>query len=151
MSHIYERAHRVLVWLVESPHPNWILDSAQFQWDLDWALREADKDWPATAHWLHRIMDQEFWKRCWIVQETRQARSIRVYFGNHWLIGQLPWPAFFKLLELYRSREPFTSEKVNRVLRLERLRRTKYREGYSLSELLQEFEECFCSVQLDKI
>jgi hypothetical protein len=151
MSHIYERAHRVLVWLNESPHPNWILDSGQSQWDLEWASREADRDWPATAHWLHGMLDQEYWKRCWIVQEIRQARSIHVYFGSHWLIGQMPWSTFIKLVELYRSHEPFTNDEVDRVLRLERLRHTKYGEGSSLDELLQEFGECFCSVQLDKI
>lgn len=44
----------------------WIPDNLSGIWSGR-ALREADKDWPATAHWLHRMTDLEYWKGCWIV------------------------------------------------------------------------------------
>ncbi|KAH8885815.1 HET-domain-containing protein, partial [Thozetella sp. PMI_491] len=69
MPYIYERATRVLIWLVESPYPDWAADAWRQQWDPVWAQQEADKDWQATAYWLHSLLDQEYWKRCWVVQE----------------------------------------------------------------------------------
>jgi len=150
MAYIYERAARVLIWLAESPHPDWVADAWRFRWDPVWATQEASKDWPATAHWLHRLIDQEYWKRCWIIQEIRQAREIHIYFGSHREHGWMPWSTFIKLGELYRNRE-IVFLKIDRIFALQRLRYAKYIRGSSLDELLQQLGDCFCSAQLDRI
>ena len=59
--------------------------------DPVWAVREASKDWPATSYWLHNLIDLEYWKRCWIIQEIRQARDIHVYFGSYQKHNWMPW------------------------------------------------------------
>src|SRR6266480_5830112 len=77
------------------------------------------------------------------------ASRIRVVFGR----GSLPWSDFISLIKLYKSKSPLDSRAVENVLRLESLRGAKYVDGeaYSLDHLLEEFGDCFSSINLDKI
>lgn len=93
-------------------------------------------------------MIEEYWKRCWVVQEIGSGLSIEVYPGRK----PIPWNKFVKLTSMFTSKNP-TSILANRVLRFDSLRKALYDDGqtYVLGQLLENFKDSFCSVNLDKI
>ena len=149
MSFIYSRAQEVIVWLGDHRAPRWVEHASLAQWNGDWATTKANEHWPVTKYWLYTLTQEEYWKRCWVVQEIAMGSRIRVFSRR----SKLPWAEFVKLIKLYKSKMPLEIGAVDNVLKLELLREAKYTDGnaYSLARLLEEFSDCFCSINLDKI
>jgi hypothetical protein len=149
MSFIYSRAQEVVIWLGDHKGPRWIEQSTLSMWHGNWAARKATEDWPVTRYWLYLLTHEEYWKRCWIVQEISMASRIRVVSGR----SALPWHDFLQLVKLYKEKAPQEHNVVDKVLNLESLREARYVDGnsYSLFQLLEQFSDCFCSINLDKI
>lgn len=93
------------------------------------------------------MSQEEYWKRCWIVQEIGMSTTIQVYFGK----GSMPWVVFVNLMEWYRRED--RQADVQSILRLNTLRQSMYlyRNSFSLSHILTQFHDTFCTVSLDKI
>jgi hypothetical protein len=149
MSFIYSRAQEVVVWLGDHKGPRWIEQSTLSAWHGNWAASKATDDWPVTKYWLYLLTNEEYWKRCWVVQEIAMASRIRVVSGR----SGLPWHDFLQLVKLYKERVPQARGIADKVLNLESLRQARYFDGhsYSLFQLLEQFSDCFCTVNLDKI
>lgn len=148
MSLIYRRAETVLVSLGKHPLPHWIRDSDPATWTSSWRKDKAQAYWETTSFWLRRLMLEEYWKRCWVVQELGSGMKIDIYAERK----PIPWSKFIDLIDMYASTYP-TTTLPNRVLRFETLRQALYRDGqtYALTQLLEDFKDSFCSVKLDKI
>jgi hypothetical protein len=149
MSFIYSRAQEVVVWLGNHKGPRWIEQSTLSSWHGNWATSKATDDWAVSKYWLYLLTNEEYWRRCWVVQEIAMASRIRVVSGR----SGLPWHDFLQMVKLYKERVPQAHNIVDKVLTLESLRQARYVDGhsYSLSQLLEQFSDCFCSVNLDKI
>lgn len=149
VSFIYGRAKEVIVWLGDHPPPHWVKDSTPSLWHGDWAVSKAKLYWPATKYWLYVLANQNYWHRCWIVQEIATASTIRLYSGKY----SIPWPEMIKLMRLYKSKEHLYIDAIDGVLNLQALREAKYLDGaiYSLSNLLENFSDCFSTLPLDKV
>jgi hypothetical protein len=147
MPFIYSRAKEVLVWLGQHKPPRWVEQSEPSDWTGNWAVERANEYWPAARYWLYRLIQEEYWKRTWIVQEIGMASRIRVHFGRQ----SITWAEFIKLARLYSSKVPDNA--VESILKLEDLRYSKYRheDAYSLFSLLNAFHNSFSSVKHDKI
>jgi hypothetical protein len=147
MSFIYSRAKEVLVWLGQHKPPRWVEQSESSDWTGNWAVERANEYWPAARYWLYRLIQEEYWKRAWIVQEIEMASRIRVHFGRQ----SITWPEFIKLARLYDSK--VSDNAVESILKLEDLRCSKYRheDASSLFGLLHAFHNSFSSVKHDKI
>lgn len=148
MSLVYQRARRVLVSLGKHVPPRWIEKSDPSTWKGSWALQTASEYWESTHYWLVQLALEEYWKRCWVVQEIGSGLTIDVYAGRQ----PIPWTEFAKLMRLYAEEVP-SSPLPERVLRFDDLRRALYHDGetYVLAQLLDSFRDSFCSVDLDKI
>jgi hypothetical protein len=148
MAFIYSRAVEVLVWLGSHKPPDTMDKMKADHW------REAHKVSPQEAVWMplepfvYRLIHEEYWKRAWIIQEIGMASTIKVLIGT----DSLPWTLFLELVRGYQTRKP-TDGAASRILRLGSMRESKYAGGetYSLSNLLDAFRDCFCSVQHDKL
>lgn len=149
MSFIYSRALEVLVWLGEHTAPRWVETSTVSQWHRDWAISKASEDWAVTKYWLYLLAQEDYWHRCWTVQEITLASRVRVISGQ----ASLPWADFVGLMRHYKARVPLDGKTIDDILRLEILRQAKYRnrDSYSLNRLLDQFHDCFASERLDKI
>jgi hypothetical protein len=149
MSFIYSRAKEVVMWLNDHRAPRWVDQASSVRWQKDYAVSKAADDWTVTKYWLYLLTQEEYWKRCWIVQEVAMASKIRVMSGY----ASLRWVDFVQLMKLYKSKVPLDSDSIEYVLRLETLREAKYIDGnaYTLEHLLDQFGDCFCEVTLDKI
>lgn len=149
MSFIYSRAREVIVWLGDHKPPRWVEQGDISQWQGNWAVRKANDYWPVTKYWLYLLTQEEYWKRCWIVQEIGIASKIMVHSGRH----AIPWQELITLMELYKTKVPADSEAVENIFKLETLRQAKYVHGHllSLTHLLEQFSDCFCSVSFDKL
>jgi hypothetical protein len=147
MASIYSRAEEVYVRLGKHTPPRYILEFEESEMSIDWLLGNAEMYWPATHYWLYRLIEEEYWKRCWIIQEIGMASNIRVFFGQH----TLPWDAFIELIQLYR-RKGFKSN-TERIMQLDNLRRTKLNgdNQWMLHSLLDTFRDSFCSENIDHI
>lgn len=148
MSLIYRRAQRVLISLGKHTPPHWVSESNPSTWTSAWIDTTVDYNWDSTRYWLEQLMLEEYWKRCWVVQEIGLGLSIEVYAQR----TSIPWERFIELTTKYGSKVP-TSKPANRVLRFNSLREAMYQDGrtYVLAQLLEEFKDSFCSVNLDKI
>ena len=148
MNLIYQRARRVLVSLGKHTPPRWVTKSDPAAWPSGWAVQTASVYLDTTHYWLKQLALEEYWKRCWVVQELGAALEIDVYAGRQ----AIPWAEFTKLMMLYAETLP-DSPLPGRVLRFEELRRAMYHDGetYMLSHLLDSFRDSFCSVNLDKV
>jgi hypothetical protein len=149
MSFIYSRALEVLVWLGEHPAPRWVETSTVSQWHRDWAISKANDDWAVTKYWLYLLSQEEYWQRCWVVQEISMASRVRIVSGQ----ASLPWTDFVILMKQYKSRVPLDGKAIDHVLRFETIRQAKYRDGdsYSLDRLLDQFHNCYAADPLDKV
>ena len=149
MSFIYSRAEEVMIWLGDHKGPRWAEQAHPSDYHGDWAIRKATDYWAVTKYWLYILTQENYWTRCWIVQEIAMASRIRVLSGRI----SLPWPDFISLIRLYKSKTPLDSGTIENVLRLESLREARYvnSEAFSLDHLLEEFGDCFCSIDLDKV
>lgn len=149
VSFIYSRAREVLIWLGDYKGPRWVEQADLSNYHGDWAVSKATDYWSVTKYWLYALTQEEYWKRCWIVQEVAMASRIRLLAGR----STLPWSDFISLLKLYKSKVPLDSASIDNVLRLDILREAKYVDGtaYSLERLLETFGDCFCTIPLDKI
>lgn len=149
MSFIYSRAKEVIIWLGDHKSPRWIEQASLSDYEVNWAVTRATDSWAVTKYWLYVLTQEEYWKRCWIVQEVTMASRLRLLSGR----SSLSWSDFVKLLNLYKSKVPLDGTAIDYVLRLESLRNTKYVDGnsYSLDRLLETFGDCFCTVTLDKV
>lgn len=147
MAFTYSRAKEVWVWLGHHKPPRWVEQSKPAEWPEGWAVDHAQKYWGSSMYWIYRLVHQEYWKRAWIVQEIGMASNIRIYFGRQ----SLPWSEMVKLVELYNRK--VYDPAVRHVLKLEKLRLSKYKDGqaFSLSRLLNSFKDDFSSVKHDKI
>jgi Heterokaryon incompatibility protein (HET) len=149
MSFIYSRAKEVIVWLGDHKPPRWAEQASLSQWHGDWAVCKANEDWPVTKYWLYLLTQEEYFKRCWIVQEIAMAARIRVLSGK----SSVPWHDFLQLVKLYKEKVPQARNAIDKVLKLETLRGAKYIDGrsYTLGNLLEQFSDCFCTETLDKV
>lgn len=149
VSFIYGRAKEVIVWLGDHSPPHWFKASSPSLWRGDWAVSKAKLYWPATKYWLYVLANQDYWHRCWIVQEIATASTIRVFSGKY----SIPWPELMKLMRLYKSKEHLYIDAVDSVLKLQAVREAKYLDGatYTLSNLLENFSDCFSTLPVDKI
>ncbi|KAK6083220.1 HET domain-containing protein [Seiridium cupressi] len=147
MAMIYRRARRVLVSLNTHIAPSWVQSSEPSTWPEGWAVKQADMYWGSASYWLFQLAIEEYWKRCWIVQEIGSALAIDVYAGPQ----PIPWRSFIQLMRLYEKK--FPSGPAHRVTRLDDLRASLYQDGetYMLERLLESFVDSFCSVSLDKV
>jgi hypothetical protein len=148
MSLIYQRARSVLISLGKHTPPRWVEKSDPSTWRSAWVVKTADEYWETTAYWLKQLMIEEYWKRCWVVQEIGSGLSIEVYTERK----PIPWDKFVELTMIFASKNPI-STLPNRVLRFDSLRKALYHDGetYVLRQLLETFKDSFCSVNLDKI
>jgi hypothetical protein len=148
MSLIYRRANNVLISLGKHTPPRWVEKSDSLTWTSGWIKQTADDYWETTAWWLEQLMIEEYWKRCWVVQEIGSALSVQVYADRK----PIPWDKFIQLTTMFESSYP-TSKLANRVLRFDSVRKAMYQDGrtYVLGQLLETFKDSFCSVNLDKI
>jgi hypothetical protein len=147
MTLIYKEASQTQVWLGEHKPPRWVEQSTDPDWGGNWAISKANAFPQAAIYWLYRLSEQEYWKRCWIIQEIGMANDVRVYFGTQ----SIPWREFVKLSKWYQTN--YYKANVDNILRLDNLRQSRNadRERFSLSNLLTDFRNSFCSVKLDKI
>jgi hypothetical protein len=147
MTFIYSRASNVLIWLGNHKPPRWVEKSEELDWTGGWAVAQASLYPQAAKYWLYLLSEEEFWKRCWIIQEVGMASSIRVHFGSQ----SIAWVEFVKLVNWYRSNH--RKANVGNILKLDALRQSMYldRNTFSLAHLLTNFYDSFCSVKLDKV
>lgn len=147
MSLIYGRAKGVAISIGSYTPPRWVQQSEPSRWRDGWAAEMTNKYWGSTSYWLYLLASQEYWKRCWIVQEVGMARSIQVYSGP----TVIPWERFVELMREYAAGSGYAP--AERILALDDLRTSMYRDGetYELGRLLYAFRDSFCSVSLDKV
>jgi hypothetical protein len=147
MTVIYSRARNTLIWLGYHKPPRWVEKSEELDWTGDWAVAHASLYPQAAIYWLYFLCEEEYWKRCWIVQEVGMASSIQVHFG----LQSIPWVEFIKLINWYRTNH--RKANVSNILKLDALRQSTYldRDTFSLPDLLTDFHDSFCSVKLDKV
>ncbi|KAF4332119.1 het domain protein [Fusarium beomiforme] len=126
------------------------LDPERVNVDVDGqlAVRMADKYPDAVQYWLYLIVTEEYWKRCWVIQELVVARRIQIRVGS---VSML-WADFIQLINWYAERQGRHME-VERILQLDTLRHSKHYQGnkFSLTRLVDIFQDSFCSNKLDKI
>jgi hypothetical protein len=148
MSLIYRRAGTVLISLGKHAPPRWFEESDPSTWTSSWVESTVSSYWETTSWWLQQLMMEEYWKRCWVVQEIGSALSIEVYANRK----PIPWNKFIELSNIFVWYSP-PSDLANRVLRFDSLRKAMYQDGrtYVLGQLLEDFKDSFCSVNLDKI
>lgn len=96
MASIYEKAHKVIVWLGQAPEQlasafNMIqeLDSAD-----DDQIRCICAKYDGWLQPLHTIMNSRWWSRVWVVQETALNSDVVVRSGQH----ELPWETLSRFL-----------------------------------------------------
>ena len=147
MTFIYSRASNVLIWLGYHKPPRWVEKSEELDWTGAWAIAHASLYPQAAIYWLYLLTEEEYWKRCWIIQEVGMASSIRVHFGSQ----SIPWIEFIKLINWFRTNHHKAN--VSNILKLDALRQSMYldRNTFSLPHLLTDFHDSFCSVKLDKV
>ncbi|KAK9423324.1 putative Heterokaryon incompatibility protein-domain-containing protein [Seiridium unicorne] len=132
----------------EHPYSSQLVQSSEpSTWPEGWAVKQADMYWGSASYWLFQLAIEEYWKRCWIVQEIGSALAVDVYAGPQ----PIPWRSFIQLMRLYEKKLP--SGPAHRVTRLDDLRASLYQDGetYMLERLLESFVDSFCSVSLDKV
>jgi hypothetical protein len=113
MTFIYSRASNVLIWLGYHTPPRWVAKSEELDWTGGWAVERASLYPQAAMYWLYLLGEEEFWKRCWIIQEVGMASSVQVYFGSQFI----PWVEFIKLINWYRVNH--RKANVNNILKLD--------------------------------
>jgi hypothetical protein len=147
MSFIYSRASNVLIWLGNHKPPRWVEKSEGLDWAGGWAVSQASLYPQAAIYWLYLLSEEEFWKRCWIIQEVGMASRIQVHFGSQ----SIAWVEFIKLVNWYRTNH--RKANVGNILKLDALQQSMYldRNTFSLAHLLTNFYDSFCSVKLDKV
>jgi hypothetical protein len=147
MTFIYSRASNVLIWLGYHKPPRWVEKSEELDWTGGWATAHASLYPQAAIYWLYLLAEEEYWKRCWIIQEVGMASSIQVHLGSQ----SIPWVEFIKLINWFRTNH--RKANVGNILKLEALRKSMYldRNNFSLAHLLTDFHDSFCSVKLDKV
>ena len=147
MGSIYSRAKNVLVWLGDHKAPRWVENSKSIDWAGGWGVAHATLFPRAAMYWLYLLSEEEYWKRCWIIQEVGLASNIQVHFGS----VPIPWKEFIKLMKWYEAN--YAKANIKNILKLDRLRYLIHedREKFSIAYLLDEFRDSFCSVPHDKI
>lgn len=146
MNQIYRRAKEVLIWL--GPHewnPSLDMKALPNRISKNEDLRA--NAWRQLEPWIWKSVHNEYWKRAWIVQEVGAADRIMVCCGGG---SMMPWEDFITVVTAYRNRLE-DDNSIGRILRLDQMRLSMYREGYSLSGLIREFQDCFCENPRDKI
>jgi hypothetical protein len=94
MTFIYSRASDVLIWLGYHKPPRWVEKSEELDWAGEWAVAHASLYPHAAVYWLYLLSEEEYWKRCWIIQEIGMASSIHIRIGSK----SIPWVEFIKLI-----------------------------------------------------
>jgi len=147
MNSIYSRAENVLVWLGAHKPPRWVENSKSLDWAGGWGVAHATLYPHAALYWLYLLSEEEYWKRCWIIQEVGLASNIQIHFGS----VPIPWKEFIKLMKWYEAN--YAKANIKNILQLHGLRHLIHedREKFSLAYLLAEFRDSFCSVSHDKI
>ncbi|CAM1505827.1 Fc.00g114640.m01.CDS01 [Cosmosporella sp. VM-42] len=143
MSFVYSRASDVIVWLAE---PETVHSDDMNA--LSEHFHNTHDRWDDIKPWIYRLIHQEYWKRAWVVQEIGLADNIIVQFGSH----SLKWDIFVSIVEEYKSLAP-QDRRVENILRLQRLRSTKYgdQKQYSLRALLKKFRDVHCEQVHDRV
>ena len=115
MRDVYRKASKVIVWLGKESKAT----PAAFQLAQDmgsasgstqeeyWEQASSKKSWASNRQEWCRILDHQWWRRSWIIQEVVLSNHIVVQRGTH----QIPWDTFQNFLEnpLFR-REPSLDE-----------------------------------------
>jgi len=152
MAFVYQRAAEVLVWLGtrEAPTSKDIL-LASSQWN-DGVLGKVQ-----VESWLYDLINQEYWKRTWIIQEICMANKIEVVSG-YYDKGMVSWDDFVKVVEAYQAYNKLRGSTEffggsDGILKLDETRKSKYQggKGYSLGVLLRTFQDSFSKVSRDKV
>ncbi|KAK0508653.1 hypothetical protein JMJ35_008929 [Cladonia borealis] len=152
MSMVYRRAEEVVVWLDNYSVPPYLQlylpQMAKWQGtpkEIDWNYHTTW--WDEAVPWLYRLIHARYWQRTWIIQEIGEAVRLKVHFAG----GSLSWDAFVSAVHTFGKVFPYVSG-TDRVDTLNNLRNLK-RDGeiYSLSDLVCEFRDTFCSMPQDKL
>lgn len=157
MPSIYERAQAVYLWLGDHFEPRWTGLAKSWKWDVTKTLREAEEEWPGTATWIFSLMNAEYWKRCWIIQELRMASDIYVlYHVPSWSKSKseaIPWDIWIHLVRLFEAQNEawVPTHITRRVLRIEDIRHPVDTNQNTFTSLLESFNDCFCSNWADKV
>lgn len=125
MAFLYERATTVLVW-----------------------LKPCEKDQGLSRSLISCMVNQEYWKRAWIIQEIGMASRLVVYSG--WQNWQ--WQDFIDIIMAFETQN-LTELQHTSIIELHRLRNSRYstRETYQLCNLLHTFRDSFCKDARDKV
>ena len=157
MPPIYERAQAVYLWLGDHCEPRWTGRAYSWKWDVTKTLRKAEEEWPGTATWIFSMMNAEYWKRCWVIQELRMASDIYVlYHVPNWYMSKseaVPWVIWIHLVRLFEAQNEAWVPKhiTRRVLRIEDIRHPVDTKQNTFTSLLESFNDCFCSNWADKV
>jgi hypothetical protein len=157
MPSIYERAQAVYLWLGDHFEPRWTGLAYSWKWDTTRTLREAEEEWPGTATWMFSLMNAEYWKRCWVIQELRMASDIYVlYHVPSWYTSKseaVPWEIWIHLVRLFEAQNEawVPTHITRRVLRIEEIRHPVDTKQNTFTSLLEGFNDCFCSNWADKV
>ncbi|KIW04984.1 hypothetical protein, variant [Verruconis gallopava] len=148
MGFIYRRARRVFVSVGSHTPPRWIQASDPVTWNTSWALENAQSYGASTLYWLNTITLEEYWRRCWIVQEVGLAQDIDVFYAEH---KSIPWDHLMLLYRLFNDKSP--GPLTTGILRLDDMRHSRFedQEQFHLDNLLWNFRDSFCSNKLDKL
>jgi hypothetical protein len=148
MAFIFRRARQVVIWLGSHEQP---LDE-QHEQKLGYA-KSVDKRAKHAAeikweYFLHRLSQEGYWKRAWIIQEVGMASKIIVCYGS----GLMEWKDFIESLNWYREHNP-NDAAIESILRLDNMRRSKFKQtnSFSLQDLVDEFRDAFCALPHDKV
>lgn len=82
MTYIYSRATEVHTFVGAHTAPHWIRENPASAWSGDWSVRMANKYPDPVGYWLYLIVTEEYWKRCWVIQELIVARRIQIRVGS---------------------------------------------------------------------
>lgn len=79
MADIYSQAHSVMIWLGPHPHIAHCLEVLGQFGQPDFLKGESDETRQmARTHAVHEILNLEYWRRAWIVQEVAIGKKVRL-------------------------------------------------------------------------
>ncbi|KAL6401233.1 hypothetical protein AUP68_16962 [Ilyonectria robusta] len=148
MSFIYSRARRVLVWLGPVRLPESGQQALRLVKDGKLTPETLQPFLPSSMSWIQRLLQSDYWRRTWIIQEIAMASSVQVVFGHE----DVAWDGFITLVQSYRSLAP-DDDSVLPIIGLDQIRSQRYSYGatWSLKNLVGLFRDNLCSVMHDKI
>lgn len=141
MKEIYENAFNVVVWLGEPSKelkhvPDFFDPSAKFNTER-------------AKSFYSQVLESEWWRRIWVVQELLVAQSVSIQYGPY----EVAWTTFCKLvrrLELHNSL-PFGHPFSKTMMRLREEQRSRIKPKLGLLSLAWDFRNWSASDDRDKL